>query len=514
MKHEALQPSTSHSMGDLLTVPQQSAAYQERLVDWDQVAQPGATISQIQYQYQNPGCSSSSSYQRPFYPNHWVNGRPIPTILEPGHHAFLSIPSHCERYPPRPYYPATTTLPHYAYYRTSDKTEDAIDVEQICADRSGRTLRRPPLFQVEEDGTNETVAQVHHETEVPELSLDLDSETTSSDESTEKCWKSPEEVRLGCGRVAALAKHFAQLGDAGLIKFKSSRQFASEPDMTSPPRSAEARKTRDAKSEADLAKADRTGPGAEWGAILLDIQARSEDKSKLTEAEQRQIIEQLEEFANLDNASAPLFIPGKEARLEHARKHSLPAILGSLRITPTFMKDKCWSLKDLASSTEDVKSDNESPKYYIFPTCSRVVSAPEISHEDLNLVVTSTISLGDESDTLHSSTSSGMNSVRFVQAKVSSVLDLKAKSRSQDDLCREKAEVRGDKLSKSLDRLNGTKREPAIEKKPLILRKKAKSDLDVSQRKATPRFERANWIFRQFPPLDDYCAFDSRKLAR
>jgi hypothetical protein len=33
-----------------------------------------------------------------------------------------------------------------------------------------------------------------------------------------KCWKSPEEVRLGCGRVAALAKHFSRLGDNGLIR--------------------------------------------------------------------------------------------------------------------------------------------------------------------------------------------------------------------------------------------------------------------------------------------------------
>ena len=33
-----------------------------------------------------------------------------------------------------------------------------------------------------------------------------------------KCWKSPEEVRLGYGRVAALAKHFSRLGDSGLMR--------------------------------------------------------------------------------------------------------------------------------------------------------------------------------------------------------------------------------------------------------------------------------------------------------
>jgi hypothetical protein len=57
------------------------------------------------------------------------------------------------------------------------------------------------------------------------LNLDLSSikdDERSSDDTDNaikqsKCWKSPEEVRLGYGRVAALAKHFSRLGDSGLI---------------------------------------------------------------------------------------------------------------------------------------------------------------------------------------------------------------------------------------------------------------------------------------------------------
>ena len=58
------------------------------------------------------------------------------------------------------------------------------------------------------------------------LNLDLSSikDDTSDDgdnnAKVSKCWKSPEEVRLGNGRVAALTKHFANLGDNGLIRMK------------------------------------------------------------------------------------------------------------------------------------------------------------------------------------------------------------------------------------------------------------------------------------------------------
>lgn len=58
------------------------------------------------------------------------------------------------------------------------------------------------------------------------LNLDLStllehpSNDSKSDIKQSKCWKSPEEVRLGYGRVAALAKHFSRLGDSGLIRVR------------------------------------------------------------------------------------------------------------------------------------------------------------------------------------------------------------------------------------------------------------------------------------------------------
>lgn len=337
---------------------------------------------------------------------------------------------------------------------------------------------------------------------MPELNLDLsglNSDVSSDDSNTqEKCWKSPEQVRLGYGRVAALTKHFSKLGEAGLIKFKSiklssSRQFVSEPDIASP-RSPEVtgnrrRSEKEFKSENDLTRADKsvaTTPEREWSMILLDIQARNEmemenfyeqtndrdrkggsdpasnensaeadnepgelkkSSSKLSLAEQQGIIEQLKEFANLDNADAPLFIPDEDdpisngaeddskgsslaketmtesvdslpdncrsnatempryrtvigrMRMEHFRKHSLPTILSSsLDISPGFETsckkvnklEKYWSLKDLMSS-DDTRSESSpydrdgSPKYFIFPASSRVSSTPELSNDNIDI---------------------------------------------------------------------------------------------------------------------------------
>jgi hypothetical protein len=56
------------------------------------------------------------------------------------------------------------------------------------------------------------------------LNLDLssikDDDNSANNSKQSKCWKSPEEVRLGYGRVAALAKHFTRLGDSGLIRIR------------------------------------------------------------------------------------------------------------------------------------------------------------------------------------------------------------------------------------------------------------------------------------------------------
>ena len=80
---------------------------------------------------------------------------------------------------------------------------------------------------------------------IPLLNLDLsglDSDVSSNVSSFGKCWKSPEEVRLGYGgRVAALTKHFSKLGDVeplgrrpGSMKLlESLKKFASEPNVAS-----------------------------------------------------------------------------------------------------------------------------------------------------------------------------------------------------------------------------------------------------------------------------------------
>ncbi|XP_018360252.1 PREDICTED: uncharacterized protein LOC108759361 isoform X7 [Trachymyrmex cornetzi] len=122
--------------------------------------------------------------------------------------------------------------------RYEDKLEDTSNSED-CADESSSTINDDCASNRTDRDTEEGISTPKMHTIMPELHLDLSglNNDVSSDESKiEKCWKSPEEVRLGCGRVAALAKHFSKLGDAGLIKFKStklngSRQFVSEPNI-------------------------------------------------------------------------------------------------------------------------------------------------------------------------------------------------------------------------------------------------------------------------------------------
>lgn len=547
---------------------------------------------------------------------------------------------------------------------------------------------------------------------MPELNLDLSglhSDVSSDDSVSEKCWKSPDEVRLGCGRVAALAKHFSKLGDAGLIKFKStklasSRQFVSEPDMASP-RDSDVnnyRKTsfKEFKSETDLLKADKciaTTPEREWSMILLDIQTKNEiemenyepytesnlgkqkrniirstnrnkKNSKLSLAEQQEIIEQLKEFSNLDNVDAPLFIPTErfnnddddddvkndkvtdvlsenitssnentnsseisiievprkhratvnmtgKIKLENFRKNSLPIISSTFNVSPDLQAynkvnklEKYWSMKDLMSSDES-KSNSQNTsddlsKYYIFPTCSKVVSAPEISKSDDiniyriqslnssrypsgNVTICSTISISDESDDKQmpltitekeehdnfvSKQDCALSPINFDdhQTDIKSndlSINLKDKklkfpdsfirtkkiSLSDDTLNKDKASMRSknfNKVSKNIvcksleripimkntiDPLNNIDRRKIrnqkfhndchniisiksdskvmkpIRKKALIMQKLSKSDLDVSERKPTPRFERGDWIFHDFPPLQVDTEF--RKLA-
>lgn len=659
---------------------------------------------------------------------------------------FLTIPSHCEPYPP---YPSRSRVqrssanPQYGYY-TDDKTElifptrnrsgsfDSLDDEEemevlnqaipfIDDDKSERdqatqthrfippdptdlnsrgpnscvncakeikgktesltlkyidiskedpcSCRVPDTHSHQANSENETqteneetlvISTPKMHTIMPELNLDLsglNSDLSSEDSNTEKCWKSPEEVRLGCGRVAALAKHFSKLGEAGLIKFKSmklsgSRQFMSEPDIASP-RSPEETKHRkkirkEFRSESDLSKLDKSvaTPGNEWSMILLDIQAGNEVfsrdliskdetdedvikeceennlKSKLSLKEQQEIIEQLKEFSNLDNADAPLFIPedkicdrrnsnsDKETmtdsndsssnsrinmenpkytvvgtmRLENIRKNSLPSILSTLNISPGVEMtnkinklEKYWSLKDLMA--DDLESNNSvqnSPKYFIFPSSSRVLSAPEISKDDLNvfqfqtvnsvnpeggnLTIHSTISISEEeskNEQSDSESESGKDrkvsfSIESTQRKFpSSFVRTRKLSKSHEEISKRKTELSLAKrpICKSLEKIPDSRLSvksksflvPRPERnsfigthaaiksvlqnsfksdydspndegnKDLVIRKKAKSDFDVSKRKPTPRFERGDWIFREFPPLENLS--ETRKPA-
>ncbi|XP_012261310.2 uncharacterized protein LOC105689112 isoform X3 [Athalia rosae] len=568
---------------------------------------------------------------------------------------------------------------------------------------------------------------------MPELNLDLsglNSDVSSEDSNTSKCWKSPEEVRLGCGRVAALAKHFSKLGDAGIIKFKSkqlisSRQFASEPDIASP-RSPEITVRRNSnfkqfKSEADLLLQDKflgTKREKEWSMILLDIQGTDDlddnpekidekmivesnvktgdliaeedspgelkkSDSKLSLAEQQEIIEQLKEFSNLDNTDAPLFIPESikvhkiEIELEYKNngdsekstitesntgstynsnenvincpnfrmisssqthysgKHTIPAVLSRLNISPGLelskkmnKLDKYWSLKDLVSpsnlephSTECMSS---SPKYFIFPSCSRVVSAPEIFNENLTFfrvqpslskseseIITNESSLSVSDENLRSKQSTNLRSHSRKAKSLDDIFErnvnnanLKSEGKSEPYMhtygsCERPTKfpesfIRMRKKSKSYDEISvhsdtstasgsSLKKQSAISKscgnisggisireikdedhqqnfhrssrtskttrelnlkttqsrscdvplstasnavishnctklhkpirKRIIVRKKCKSDLDISEQKPTPRFVRGDWIFREFPPLESDLETRPRRMS-
>lgn len=123
--------------------------------------------------------------------------------------------------------------------RRKDKVLDDVSNSEDCADESSSTINDDYVSSRVDGDVEEGISTPKMYTVMPELHLDLsglNSDVSSDESKTEKCWKSPEEVRLGCGRVAALAKHFSKLGDAGLIKFKStkltdSRQFVSEPNI-------------------------------------------------------------------------------------------------------------------------------------------------------------------------------------------------------------------------------------------------------------------------------------------
>ncbi|XP_063972654.1 uncharacterized protein Cno isoform X5 [Diachasmimorpha longicaudata] len=750
---DTAQPSTSYSVGNLLSTPMLTDHYQERLVDWDtgpERPQPGISNKTLNRQNIHNSClniypiDESPIDEEYLWPKNqtWTNKRPIPVIQEP--QMFLTIPSHLERYPPYPPPPEPTVpsntpiqgnMSRGGFY-SEDKTDltfptltfECNDEADSCQTFLGITESIPFIDQFDDtcDGANdenkleddikgnETNCPIHkgihslpsphccchahiahcqmhklcdeksqksglnpeelknQEVEIsvveempskkdvehsdrnisppkmhtimPELNLDLtglNSDVSSDESATEKCWKSPEEIRLGCGRVAALAKHFSQLGEAGLIKFKSvklgsSRQFVSEPDMASPRGFSCARRPRDmSKSETDLLKADKsvaTTPEREWSMILLDIQTKNEidegqsrntqkrmsmsqelrkSESKLSIAEQEEIIKQLQEFCNLDNVDAPLYIPNCDNERVNSMSSSLKVkghwstsnegidrsklsfmdlsegqntvIRGSMSLdnlkqgnSPTVMStisihpdkkinklEKYWSLKDLMPIEER--------------KISKVTSEPGIFHEDRNFLWVKSMNankLGRENVTIESRISiseddrdnivniPGTRECASSPVNFSSIgeglprktkfpnsfIKTKIKSKSEDKLAGEKisdkieasqslenleksSEIKSQsvlndefrrKLSKiSMETAQRSKRlsfssetvipirnrdskiaKPIKKKSLMVLRKKCKSDLDVSERKPTPRFERGDWIFREFPSLE------------
>jgi len=168
--------------------------------------------------------------------------------------------------------------------------EDDVSNSEDCADESSSTIN-DDCASSRTDRDEEGISTPKMYTIMPELHLDLNglnSDVSSDESKTEKCWKSPEEVRLGCGRVAALAKHFSKLGDAGLIKFKStklngSRQFVSEPNIIIPDKSEEhlhrsCHAQKEYKSDSDLAREGDENSlicsaGRRNNVILVDVEA-------------------------------------------------------------------------------------------------------------------------------------------------------------------------------------------------------------------------------------------------
>ncbi|XP_039309715.1 uncharacterized protein LOC105198059 isoform X3 [Solenopsis invicta] len=173
--------------------------------------------------------------------------------------------------------------------RCEDKSDDISNSED-CADESSSTINDDCASSRADRDTEEGISTPKMYTIMPELHLDLsglNSDVSSDESKTEKCWKSPEEVRLGCGRVAALAKHFSKLGDAGLIKFKStklngSRQFVSEPNIITPDKNDEhlhrpCHAQKEYKSDSDLARegdenSHICSAGRRNNVILVDVE--------------------------------------------------------------------------------------------------------------------------------------------------------------------------------------------------------------------------------------------------
>lgn len=384
-----------------------------------------------------------------------------------------------------------------------DKMDDVSNSED-CADESSSTINDDFTLNRANRSTESGISTPKMYTIMPELHLDLsglNSDVSSDEPKTEKCWKSPEEVRLGCGRVAALAKHFSKLGDAGLIRFKStkltdSRQFVSEPDIMTPEKSnehlgKEPWRVKEYKSDSDLTREtdgdSRIGSAAGRNVILVDVETGGnfaihecrlhhcgakqvtiakfpslndgreqiaisteksvglteiedyndvlnheindhvvgmedhmvvtdnnesqilgnhknalakhismKDNSKLSLEEQQVIVEQLEQFSNLDNADAPLFIPERsmeQASLkdENNEASAFDTFTRSTVTDPseTMPREKLSSLVNTDNNSQRTKQDEASGFSSSSSSPLASVHSPSSSHSSVVLSLSS-----------------------------------------------------------------------------------------------------------------------------
>ncbi|XP_025158931.1 uncharacterized protein LOC105186790 isoform X3 [Harpegnathos saltator] len=424
---------------------------------------------------------------------------------------------------------------------------DDISNSEDCADESSSTINDDFASSRADRSTEDGISTPKMYTIMPELHLDLsglNSDVSSDESKTEKCWKSPEEVRLGCGRVAALAKHFSKLGDAGLIRFKStkltdSRQFVSEPDIMTPEKSNERSRhepwrVKEYKSDSNLTRDidddSRIGSVARRNVILVDVetdgnfaiqgcklhhcgakrvtvarfpslsdstgqiavtdvgksvalteienyddasnnesnnqvagiedhQVAATDKnelqapesknplaknvsvknssSKLSLQEQQVIVEQLEQFSNLDNADAPLFIPERDVELvpskDENNETSAPDNTARLNVTDqseVMPQEKLPSLINISDNPQKTEQDEASDSSSSSSTLASVRS-PSSSHSSVVLsfsnVAKSSLSPEDSESQVHQRCGKHPKSCLFIDISHSSV-----KNRSND----------------------------------------------------------------------------------
>ncbi|KYM83311.1 Afadin [Atta colombica] len=352
-----------------------------------------------------------------------------------------------------------------------DKLEDISNSED-CADESSSTINDDCASRRTDRDTEERISTPKMYTIMPELHLDLSglNNDMSSDESKmEKCWKSPEEVRLGCGRVAALAKHFSKLGDAGLIKFKStklngSRQFVSEPNIMTLHKSDEHlhhsyHAQKEYKSDSNLVRErdenSRLCSDGKHNIILVGVETDGDfaiekckfhhcgarqvtiakipmneqimteetiqakenyDKdiikdenqngnkknmltgkdniknssSRLSFEQQRVIAEQLEQFSNLDNADAPLFIPeqdmSKDSTISQKNQNNETSAIDDLtqlnliKQLEAASREKLLSLIDIDDNFKKIKKTSDSSSTSSLPSIRSPLSSIMLSN--------------------------------------------------------------------------------------------------------------------------------------